>query len=125
MIVLINLAATLFLTGLAWSLQFVQLEVLQPEQLALHRRLNSRLMIAPMAIEFVTAVWLACVEPRTLPVAALVLWLAIAFATLRYSHASRAARIADLKFWNALRTICWTARSLLLAVILLESPHAR
>ena len=62
-ILLTNLAATLFLTGLAWSLALVQLPILlrgdYPElarQLAMHRRLNSRLMIVPMSVEFATSV---------------------------------------------------------------------
>jgi hypothetical protein len=115
MILLANLASTLFLTGIAWSLQFVQLEILLPEQLALHRKLNSRLMAAPMSIEFVTAVWLAIVQPRPAPITALVLWLILGYATVRYSllwrDPAKQAIIRRKKFWNLVRTVCWTARS--------------
>ena len=122
MIFLVNLAATLFLTGLAWSMQVVQLRVLRPDQLPLHRTLNTRLMIAPMAIEFVTAAWLAIVRPTPLLIAALVLWIVVAYVTLRYSllrHEPRQeAIIGRMRGWNLARTLAWSARSVLLLCIL-------
>ncbi len=112
-VLLANLASTLFLTGLAWSLQLVQLPILlsgDVSRLALHRRLNTRLMVLPMAVEFGTAAWLA----RTTPlIAAFLLWCVVGYATLRYSLAHREgfAKMDRLNRWNWLRTLCWTARS--------------
>jgi hypothetical protein len=110
-LLLANLAATLFLTGLAWSLQWVQLEILRTEQLALHRRLNSRLMMAPMAVEGGTAAWLAMIHPGVWFIAALALWVAIGYATIRYAVDSKRENVGGLKRWNLVRTVCWTGRS--------------
>jgi len=112
-VLLANLASTLFLTGLAWSLQLVQLPILlsgDVSRLALHRRLNTRLMVLPMAIEFGTAAWLA----RTMPlIIAFLLWCVVGFATLRYTliHREGFAKMNRLTHWNWVRTLCWTARS--------------
>jgi len=129
-ILLANLAATLFLTGLAWSLALVQLPILlrgdYPElarQLALHRRLNSRLMIAPMSVEFATAVWLVFFPgaERVPFLAALGLICVIAYATVRYSLLHRQLKrgynkpaMDRMRTWNLVRTLCWTARSAIL-----------
>jgi hypothetical protein len=114
-ILAINLAATLFLTGLGWSLQLVQLPILRPDQLPLHRRLNSRLMILPMAVEFASAAALAISQPRSASFAALVLWIPVGFATLRYSMThSKSPDPAALRRWNLVRTVAWTLRSAIL-----------
>src|SRR3954463_1811695 len=88
-ILLASLAATLFLTGRGWSLQLVQLPILRDDQRARHRELNSRLMILPVAVESITALWLAWIRPDPTLLAALGLWLVAAFATLRYSLVHR------------------------------------
>ncbi|HLX43260.1 MAG TPA: hypothetical protein VKR43_07490 [Bryobacteraceae bacterium] len=129
---LANLASTLFLTGLAWSLACVQLPILlrgdYPElihQLALHRRLNSQLMVIPMSVEFFTAVWLVVAPPaavgRASPAVGLALICVIGYATVWYSLLHRKlARgfhkptIDAMRTWNLVRTISWTARSALL-----------
>ena len=129
-ILLTNLAATLFLTGLAWSLALVQLPILlrgdYPElarQLAMHRRLNSRLMIVPMSVEFATSVWLVFFPGATrVPfLVALALICVIGYATVWYSLLHRQLKrgynkpaMDRMRMWNLVRTLCWTARSGLL-----------
>lgn len=122
---LANLAATLFLTGIGWSLQLVQLPLLfrgdYPElvrQLALHRTLNSRLIALPMLVEFITAVWLVIEHPTSAVIAALVLWLPVGYATVWYSLLHRQIKkgynraiMERMKLWNLVRTLCWTARA--------------
>jgi hypothetical protein len=130
-VLLANLASTLFLTGLAWSLQLVQLPVLtsgdNPEltlRLMRHRELNTRLMVLPMAIEFVTATWLAWTA-RTAPlIIAFLLWCVIGYATVWYTLLHRKPRrgfgkpvLDRVKRWNWVRTVCWTARSVILVCI--------
>jgi hypothetical protein len=131
-LLLANLAATLFLTGLAWSLALVQLPILlrgdYPElvrQLALHRRSNSRLMVLPMAVEFTTSVWLVVMPPaaagRTLLGLGVGLVGIIGYATVWYSLLHRKLKrgydrstMDRMRMWNFVRTLCWTARSALL-----------
>ena len=131
-ILLTNLAATLFLTGLAWSLQLVQLPIMLQgdypglvRQLAWHRRLNSRLMVLPMSVEFLTAAGLLF-SPihRAALICAMVLWLAIGYATVWYMlghHKLRRgynpAAMNWMKRANWVRTVCWTARSVILLCI--------
>jgi hypothetical protein len=123
MILLLNFAATLFLTGLAWSMQFVQLPILRADQLAEHRRRNTWLMIVPMTIEGVSAFWLA-IEPGVLLRIALMIWILLLTATILYSRASRRADLARLRRWNGIRVAFWSARTVLVGLILLQSRHA-
>ena len=125
MILLTNLAVTLLLTGLGWSLQLVQLPILlrgdYPElsrQLALHRRLNTQLMVAPMALEFLTAVWLASSAAL---IVALLLWVPVGYGTVWYSLLHRSLQkgynkpaMDRMKRWNLVRTLGWTARAAVL-----------
>ena len=124
--------ATLFLTGLAWSLALVQLPILlrgdYPEllrQLAMHRRLNSRLMVLPMSVEAVTAAWLVIAPPAGIgrvPLSIAVgLVCVIGYATVWYSLLHRQLRrgynkpaMDRMRIWNWVRTLCWTVRSALL-----------
>ena len=115
-----NLAATLFLTGVAWSLQFVQLPMLRTEDTAMHRRLNTRLVIAPMAIEFVSTVWLAVLYRSVPLVAAFALWCGVAIATAGYTAAHSRGAIDRLKMWNLIRMWCWTARSGILIWVIMN-----
>jgi hypothetical protein len=132
-VLLANLASTLFLTGLAWSLQFVQLPILlsgdDPEltsRLVRHRVLNTRLMVLPMALEFVTSAWLAWTARTALLLIAFLLWCVIGYATVWYSLLHRKPRTGlkkpamdRLKRWNWVRTLCWTARSAILLWIVM------
>jgi hypothetical protein len=131
-LLLANLAATLFLTGLAWSLALVQLPILLrgdyselARQLALHRRLNSRLMALPMSIEFATAAWLDFAPPggtnRSLFSLGVGLVCVVGYATVWYSLLHRQLTrgynrpaMDRMRMWNLVRTLCWTARSALL-----------
>lgn len=128
-LVLTNLAATLWLSGVAWSLQIVQLPILlrgdYPElvrQLALHRGLNSRLMALPMAVEFVTAIVLVVEPPagasRAILSVAAILSCAIEYSTVWYALIHRKLKrgydksaMCRLKNWNAVRTAGWTVRA--------------
>ena len=77
-LIFINIAATLFLTGVVWALQVVQLPVwFEAEHhldIALHRRRNTILMTPPMVIEGVTAVWLYSVAPMAL-ILLMIIWI--------------------------------------------------
>jgi hypothetical protein len=133
---LANLASTLFLTGLAWSLALVQLPILlrgdYPElvrQLAMHRRLNSQLMVIPMSVEFITSIWLIMVPPagfgRGLMSVAAGLACVVGYATVWYSLLHRKLRrgydkpaMDAMRTWNLVRTVCWTLRSVLLLGII-------
>jgi len=107
------------LTGVAWSLQLVQLPILRIDQLADHRRLNSRLLAGPMTIEFIAAVWLVIDRPGAATMAGLALSIAIGFATYQYSRVhSKSPDVARLKRWNLIRAICWTARSAVLIFLI-------
>jgi len=115
-----NLAATVFLAGIAWSLQFVQLPMLTNENAASHRRLNSRLVIVPMIAEAVAAVWLLF-DDRSAPViAALLTWCGVSIGTAGYTLAHSRARLDQLHIWNLVRAIGWTARSAILISIMMK-----
>jgi hypothetical protein len=111
-----NLAATLILTGIAWSLQFVQLPLLRKDDADLHRRRNSALVAPLMAIETVTAALLLR-DPSPQIIAAFVLWIGVAIGTAGYTLAHSRNRLDLLPRWNLLRALCWTARSAILLSI--------
>ncbi len=132
-LLLINLCATLFLTGLAWFLQVVHLPLmLRADKTGFARyaktqRLrNTLLMAAPMLIELITAIWLVADTPPGLShenvilAAALVaiIWLET-FAFIvplnsRLMEGFDEAAIRALIRRNWIRTICWTIRSALM-----------
>jgi hypothetical protein len=115
-ILLTNLAATLLLTGIAWSLQFVQLPLLRQEDAEAHRRRNSALVAPLIAIEAVAAALLLR-DPSPLIIAAFVLWIGVAIGTAGYTIAHSRNRLDLLPRWNLVRASCWTARSAILLSI--------
>lgn len=118
-LLLINLAATLFLTGIAWSLQFVQLPMLRPEDASRHRRLNTRLVIFPMLVEAITTIWLVIENPSPAIVAGGTFWIGMAIGTIGYTLAHSRGKLNELPRWNLLRTFCWTARVAILVSIII------
>ncbi|HUA86159.1 MAG TPA: hypothetical protein VMB85_20020 [Bryobacteraceae bacterium] len=133
-ILLANLSAALFLTGLSWFLQIVEYPLLAhldtpdfPKFAALHRRRNTLLMAGPMTVEMITAAWML-VRPE-LPhrdvfrafLLLIVIWL-ITFSRhfplhRRLLHGYNREILRSLEKWNWLRTLCWTARAGLLIFI--------
>jgi hypothetical protein len=132
-LLLANLAATLFLTGLSWFLQVVHLPVFAKvdklefaSYAALHRRRNTVLMSGPMLIELVTALWLALDTPPGFSHSNLfhaMLLLILIWLVTFLRHVPLHARLLqgddesvmrDLVRWNLTRTLLWTARSALM-----------
>jgi hypothetical protein len=132
-VLVINLSATLFLTGLAWFLQVVHLPMLlraDKRGFALYAKTqrvrNTALMAGPMLIELITAIWLAVDTPHGLSrenlilAAALVaiIWLeTFAFIVPLNSRLIQGfdeAAIRALIRRNWIRTIFWTVRSALM-----------
>jgi hypothetical protein len=114
-VLLTNLACTLFLTGVAWVLQVVQLPLFSktapPGFVEGHRRRNTILMAVPMFVELVTSVWLWQVAALAL---VLVIWIVtFVWYIPAYSRLARgnAGAIRQLTGWHWVRTLCWTGRS--------------
>jgi hypothetical protein len=133
-LLLTNLAAALFLTGLSWFLQIVHFPLLLrldapdfPAYAALHRRRNTMLMAGPMLIEMVTAAWLLARPefPHRDIFHAFLLVVAIWLITFlrhvplhhRLLQGYNRAILSSLERWNWARTLCWTARAGLLIFI--------
>jgi hypothetical protein len=139
-VLLVNLAATLFLTGLVWFLQVVHLPLLlsvSPAEFAgcvtRHRRRNTLLMTGPMLAEAYTAVRLCWDKsgwdksgwdkPTEFPAGelfgALVLLVIVWMVTFawhmpqyqRLRGGSDNQAIHGLILSNWVRTACWTGRS--------------
>jgi hypothetical protein len=126
-LLLANLAATLFLTGIVWFLQVVQFPLLLRLAKAdfvayvkAQRKRNTLLMALPMLVELVTAIWLLVTPlPHREVFHALVLLAFVWFVTFwsivpLHSKLSRdydesAIRILVRDNW--IRTICWTGRA--------------
>jgi hypothetical protein len=141
-LLLANLAATLFLTGLAWCLQIVHLPLFEKVgkldfafYAASHRRRNSLLMSLPMLVEAASAGWLWWDTPagplrgRLFLALGLVLliWI-ITFAIQIPQHAKLLGGydedvIARLRLWNWLRTLAWSARSAIMLWIIADRLH--
>ena len=115
---LVNFAATLFLAAVAWSIQFVQLPLLRPEDAARHRRLNTQLVIVPMLIEAITTLWLVIDRATPATITGEILWLGVAIGTIGYTLAHSRGALAQLPRWNLVRALCWTARSAILISII-------
>jgi hypothetical protein len=125
-LLLANLAATLFLTGLAWYMQLVHLPLAAEAGLRAQRKRNSLLMAGPMLIEAVTLLslwrllWLTAVP-------LVVVWL-VTFG-LYVPKYGQAIRTFDAQTARALvrihwiRTICWTVRAGMVLWIVEDHLH--
>lgn len=140
-VLLVNLAATLFLTGLVWALQVVQFPLMLqaggidfPSYVKQQRARNTLLMAPVMLIEMATAVWLLA-DPRVphrdafhAMLLLLIVWIAT-FATIIPVH-SKLIRGFDetlvrrLIRHNWIRTIGWTLRSAILIRIVFYAVTA-
>jgi hypothetical protein len=134
MLLIANLSAALFFTGLSWFLQIVELPLLMrldtpdfAKYAALHRQRNTLLMTGPMIFEMVTAVWLLARPefPHREIFHAFLLLIAIWLVTFlrhiplhrRLLHGYDARCLRSIEKWNWIRTLCWTARAGLLLFI--------
>jgi hypothetical protein len=126
-LVLSNLAATLFLTGVVWFLQVVQFPLLLRAggsnfvaYVKAQRKRNSLLMALPMLVELITGVWLLVTPlPHRDVFHGVVLLGFIWLVTLgsivplnsRLTRGYDESTIRVLIRDNWIRTICWTGRS--------------
>jgi hypothetical protein len=126
-LVLSNLAATLFLTGVVWFLQVVQFPLLLHAggndfvaYVKAQRKRNTLLMALPMLVELITGVWLLVTPlPHRSVFHGVVLLAFIWLVTLgsivplnsRLTRGYDESTIRVLIRDNWIRTICWTARS--------------
>jgi hypothetical protein len=126
-LLLANVAATLFLTGVVWSLQMVQFPLMLSARGAdftayvrAQRTRNSILMALPMLVEAVTGGWLltTSIPSRHMTDAMVLLaiiWI-VTFGAIAPLH-SRIVRGYDehairvLIRTNWVRTVCWTGRA--------------
>lgn len=123
-----NLAAAFFLTGLSWFLQFVQLPILRrvgatefSRIAALHRRRNTLLMAGPMMFEMIVAVlygWRS-VAFGLLAAVWLITFLRHVPLHRRLLAGYDAEILPQITRWNLLRTLCWTARAGILVYLAL------
>jgi hypothetical protein len=126
-LLLMNLAVTLFLTGVVWFLQVVQFPLLLRvpgddfvAYLKTQRKRNTLLMALPMLVEVVTAIWLL-VTPlphRNVFHAAVLLafvWIVTFWSIVplnsRLTRGYDESTIRILIRDNWIRTICWTGRA--------------
>lgn len=137
MVLWLNLAATLYMTGLIWFVQVVHYPLFDSVGRnafagyeARHKSLTSRVVVAPMVLELLTAAWLVF-EPGTRlgrPMAAVLLALvALCWASTfvfqvpahdKLSRGFDPTAHARLVSTNWLRTAAWTTRSALLLYLL-------
>lgn len=140
-LLLANLAATLFLTGLAWFMQIVQLplfSIVRAVDLAAYaarqRRRNTALMVLPMAVESVTAVWLWRDGPPgfsgvlfgplvLLALIWLVTWTRYIPLYSRLLRSYDEAALQQLIAWNWVRTLGWSGRAGVMAWIAAGRLH--
>jgi hypothetical protein len=138
-LLLTNLAATLFLTGLIWCLQIVQFPLMLraggldfPTYVKQQRTRNTIVMAPAMLIEMVTAVWLLFddrVPHRDAFHAFLlvvVIWI-VTFASIVPIHSKLGrgfdeAGVRTLIRRNWIRTVCWSLRSATLLWITWVTP---
>lgn len=134
---LVHLGATLFMTGLIWFVQIVHYPLMKAvgrtefeayEQR--HQRLTSLVVGPAMLLELGTAAWLVLDPPAGVSFGAALaglamvgaIWLSTALVQVplhrRLESGYDAAVIGRLSRSNWLRTLLWTARSVMWLVIL-------
>lgn len=135
-VVWVHLTATLYLTGLIWTIQVVHYPLMNrvaverfPEFHRQHGNRISLVVILPMAIELGTAVLLAVAVPPGVPkalvISGLVLVIAVWLSTFaiqvpchhRLARGFDAAVHRKLVCSNWLRTAAWTARAVIAVAI--------
>jgi hypothetical protein len=126
-LLLANVAATLFLAGISWSLQVVQFPLMLSAQsvdfvayVRAQRIRNTILMTLPMLVEAVTGGWLLTTQipSRYLLISMVLLaiiWI-VTFGLIVPMHSKimrgyDAKAIQTLIRTNWIRTICWSARA--------------
>ena len=133
---LLNLAATLYMTGVIWFVQLVHYPLFDgvgaagfADYEARHGRWTTAVVMPPMLLELATAAWLACRPPagagRGVMVAGLVMVLALwavtffvsvpQHATLTAGFDARAHRTLVITNW--IRTALWTVRGVLMLAV--------
>lgn len=136
-IFVINLASTLFLTGLIWTVQWVHYPLfvrVGPQAFAEYHRDHMVRMTAvvavPMLVELVSAVLLLVSRPPAMKAAAAgagcglvtVIWLSTVFLQVpRHQRLAERYLAVDQSFLtltNWIRTLAWSARSVLLLFVL-------
>jgi len=130
-LLLVNLAAAWFLTGLSWFLQLVQLPLLanaDPALWAAHRRRNTLLMAPPMMVELVAAAWLGLATPPEfshrdmfhLFLLVIAIWLITFLRHVplhqRWIDSGNRDILRSIRSWNWVRTLAWTARAVFLVL---------
>jgi hypothetical protein len=136
-VLLLQAAATLFMTGVIWFVQVVHYPLMArvgtssfPDYEAAHARLTGYVVIGPMLAELVCAVLLIFRPPGTIPRSLLVagaalvvvIWLSTFLLQVpqhdKLHHAFSAQAHSRLVSTNWIRTIAWTIRSVLVLLML-------
>ncbi|MCS7264646.1 MAG: hypothetical protein NZ805_07420 [Armatimonadetes bacterium] len=131
-ILILHLAATLFMTGVIWFVQVVHYPLYRLVGVAQfaayessHTFRTTFVVAPPMLIEMVTAVWMLWQRPDGISAKSLwlnfilliVIWLSTALVqspihgVLTKGYNERAIQLLVLS--NLLRTVCWSARSII------------
>lgn len=136
LVFILNLAATWYMVGLIWMVQIVHYAMFDrvgPEQFAAyeadHNRLITPIVAIPMLVELITAIYL-CVRPPagmspSLALAGVALigliWVATAAFSIPYHNqllgGFDVAAHRGLVQTNWIRTILWTARGVMMAML--------
>ena len=138
-----NIAATLFMTGVIWTVQIVHYPLFSyadrsnyPAFAEAHGRLITPVVGPAMLVELVTAGLLLIHRPAALParwaVAGLVLvgliWVSTALLQVPMHGQLAQGYEARAHGWlvgtNWIRTVAWTARSMMMIVVLTRAVHS-
>lgn len=131
----INLASSLFLTGLIWMVQCVHYPIFHrldqtkfTEHIHFHKGSISFLVVPVMSIELVTSAWLAWSAPSDITlhqagfIAVALIWLVTFFIQVplhnKLSEARDKEAISRLVSSNWIRTSLWSLKSILSLIIL-------